>query len=128
MNLFRSPSAYSNLVSVSERKPGSSSELVSVLRNWRAPLEEFNADELGRALGRLDIGKHTLAYAQIVVDSAMLARSNEQFDVFASALRRLAAEGQFGPLLQTFPMMLQRLAEAAARTNDHALACGLLAD
>ncbi|KAJ2836312.1 COP9 signalosome complex subunit 3 [Coemansia sp. 'formosensis'] len=130
MNLFRS-SAYNNLVSVAERGPlnlaKTQTVLVPLLQGWRAPLEEFNADELTRALSRVDPATCTLAYAQIVVDSVLLCRTAEQAEVAAQAVRRLAAEGRLEQL-QEYAPMLQRLADALGRLGDHALACGLLAD
>ncbi|KAJ2327655.1 hypothetical protein GGI00_004404 [Coemansia sp. RSA 2681] len=130
MNLFRGGSAYNSLVSAAERGAAGKAQgpLISLLQNWRAPLEEFSADELTRALGRVDPAQSTLAFAQIAVDCAALARTSEQFGLAAQALRRVAAEGRLEALLQAFPAMLQRLADAAARAGDAALACELLAD
>ncbi|KAJ2506869.1 hypothetical protein IWW47_001375, partial [Coemansia sp. RSA 2052] len=130
MNLFRGGSAYNSLVSAAERGAAGKAQgtLISLLQNWRVPLEEFSADELTRALGRVDPAQSTLAFAQIAVDCAVLARTSEQFGLAAAALRRVAAEGRLEALLQAFPAMLQRLADAAARAGDPALACELLAD
>ncbi|KAJ2821504.1 hypothetical protein GGI24_004196, partial [Coemansia furcata] len=130
MNLFRS-SAYNNLVSVAERGPlnlaKTQTMLVPLLQGWRAPLTEFNGEELTRALSRVDPATCTLAYAQIVVDSVLLCRTAEQAEVAAQAVRRLAAEGRLEQL-QEYAPMLQRLADALGQLGDHELACGLLAD
>ncbi|KAJ2102221.1 COP9 signalosome complex subunit 3 [Coemansia sp. RSA 922] len=130
MNLFRS-TAYNSLVSVAERAPLSLARtqtvLVPILQGWRTPLDEFNADELNRALGRVDPAQCTLAYAQIAIDCVVLCRTVEQAGLAAQAVRRLAAEGRLEQF-QEYPAMLQRLSDAVGRIGDHALACELLAD
>ncbi|KAJ2734436.1 hypothetical protein IW152_002329 [Coemansia sp. BCRC 34962] len=130
MNLFRS-SAYSNLLSVAERAPLNTAKtqslLVPILQGWQVPLQEFNADELNRALGRVDPAKCTLAYAQIAIDCVVLCRTSSQAELAAQAVRRLAGEGQLQQLLE-YPAMLQRLADALRRLGEPALACSLLAD
>ncbi|KAJ2067512.1 hypothetical protein GGI08_001345, partial [Coemansia sp. S2] len=130
MNLFRS-TAYNSLVSVAERAPLSLARtqtvLVPILQGWRTPLDEFNADELNRALGRVDPAQCTLAYAQIAIDCVVLCRTAEQAGLAAQAVRRLAAEGRLEQF-QEYPAMLQRLSDAVGRIGDHALACELLAD
>ncbi|KAJ2863327.1 COP9 signalosome complex subunit 3 [Coemansia aciculifera] len=130
MNLFRS-SAYNSLVSVAERAPLSLAKtqtvLVPILQGWRTPLDEFNADELNRALGRVNPAQCTLAYAQLAIDCVVLCRTVEQATLAAQAIRRLAAEGRLEQF-QEYPAMLQRLADTVGRIGDHALACELLAD
>ncbi|KAJ2010945.1 hypothetical protein GGI06_004725, partial [Coemansia sp. S85] len=130
MNLFRG-SAYSNLLSVAERAPLSIAKthslLVPLLQGWRVPLQEFNVDELNRALGRVDPARCTLAYAQIAIDCVVLCRTSEHAELAAQAVRRLAGEGQLQQFLD-YPAMLQRLADALGRIGEPGLACSLLAD
>ncbi|KAJ2279242.1 hypothetical protein GGH14_002834 [Coemansia sp. RSA 370] len=115
---------YENLVSTTNAAPvgtpAFNSSLVPLLKNWRAPLSEFNAEILGNALSMVDLEKTGVAYVQITVDALNLALTAEQMDTAFVAVLRISREAELGQL-EAYPDGMWRLAQALESVGRTAL-------
>ncbi|KAJ1726329.1 hypothetical protein LPJ61_005260, partial [Coemansia biformis] len=111
--------------------PTFASLLVPLLRQWKTPLHEFQADVLGSALQRVNVRESTAAHVQILADALSLAQTNEQCEMAMEALGRAGDKMELAQLVAV-PEVVRRLALGLARvatvTGDCGRVCEALLD